>query len=111
MSNVIKIVATLRAKPGHGHTVEQALRACVPGSRAEAGCLFYDLHVDRTDPERFVFIEGWADMEAIEQHKTTAHYVTMVQAVGELLAHREVLLLAAVSIRASITPCSMTRRP
>lgn len=98
MSNVIKIVATLRAKPGHGHTVEQALRACVPGSRAEAGCLFYDLHVDRTDPERFVFIEGWADMQAIEQHKTTAHYVTMVQAVGELLAHREVLLLDEVSI-------------
>ena len=40
--------AALRAKPGHGRTVEQALRACVEGSRAEPGCRFYDLHVDRS---------------------------------------------------------------
>ncbi len=97
MPQIIKIVATLRAKPGHGKTVEQALRACVEGSRAEPGCRFYDLHVDRTDPERFVFIEGWADMEAIEHHKTTAHYQAMAEAVGDLLAHREVLLLDELS--------------
>ena len=53
MSQIIKTVATLRAKSGHGKTVEQALRACVEGSRAEPGCLFYDLHVDRTDPRAF----------------------------------------------------------
>ena len=98
MSQIIKTVATLRAKSGHGKTVEQALRACVEGSRAEPGCLFYDLHVDRTDPERFVFIEGWADMEAFEHHKTTAHYQAMAHAVGELLVHREVLLLDELSI-------------
>ena len=98
MSQIIKTVATLRAKSGHGKTVEQALRACVEGSRAEPGCLFYDLHVDRTDPECFVFIEGWADMEAFEHHKTTAHYQAMAHAVGELLVHREVLLLDEVSI-------------
>ncbi len=98
MSHIIKIVATLRAKPGHGKTVEQALRACVEGSRAEPGCRFYDLHVDRSDPECFVFIEGWADMDAIEHHKTTPHYQAMAHAVGDLLAHREVLLLDELSL-------------
>ena len=97
MSQIIKIVATLRARPGHGRTVEQALRACVDGSRAEPGCIFYDLHVDRTDPERFVFIEGWAGLEAIEHHKTTPHYQAMAHAVGDLLEHREVLLLDELS--------------
>ena len=93
MSNVIKIVATLRAKPGHRAEVEQALRACVKGSRAEAGCIAYALHVDIDDPDRFVFIEAWANREAIEQHKTTTHYETMAGAVKDLLEHREVLLL------------------
>ena len=54
--------------------------------------------MDRTDPERFVFIEGWADMEAFEHHKTTPHYQAMAQAVGDLLAHREVLLLDELSV-------------
>lgn len=93
MSNVIKIVATLRAKPGQGDAVKKALLACVEGSRKEEGCLFYDLHVDQSEPLRFVFIEGWKDQAAIEHHKTTEHYQLMAKAVGELLDHREVLLL------------------
>lgn len=97
MSNTIKIVAILRAKPGHEHTVKEALLACVTGSRAEAGCEFYDLHLDRADPQRFVFIEGWKDMAAIDHHKTTPHYEAMGKAVGDLLEHREVLLLDTLS--------------
>lgn len=93
MPNVINIVATLRARPSHRAEVEKALRACVKKSRAEAGCIAYTLHVDVDDPDRFVFIEAWADREAIERHKTTEHYVTMAGSVKDLLVHREVLLL------------------
>ena len=39
-------------------------------------------------------------MEAIEHHKTTPHYQAMAQAVGDLLAHREVLLLDELSVSA-----------
>ena len=98
MSKEIKIVATLLAQPGKGAALEIALRACVLPSRAEAGCHFYDLHVDQANPERFVFIEGWASKEAIEHHKTTAHYIAMVEAVGGLLEQREVLVLDALSV-------------
>ena len=98
MSEEIKIVATLLAKPGKGAALEKALRACVQPSRAEAGCHFYDLHVDQANPERFVFIEGWANKEAIEHHKSTPHYRAMAEAVGDLLEQREVLVLDALSI-------------
>ena len=97
MSNIIKIVAVLRAKPGEEKTVEKALLACVEGSRQEAGCEFYDLHIDRVDKQRFVFIEGWKDLAAIEHHKTTPHYLTMTTAVAALLEHREVLQLDPLS--------------
>lgn len=93
MSNEIKIVATLLALPGQTRAVEHALRACVAPSRAEPGCHFYDLHQDRNEPRRFVFIEGWADLAAIEQHKVTPHYQAMALAVSELLEAREVLQL------------------
>lgn len=69
MSNIIKIVATLRAKPGKGQHLKQVLLACVEGSRAEPGCLFYDLHVDRSDAERFVFIEGHGGHRAPQNHR------------------------------------------
>ena len=98
MSNIIKIVAVLRAKAGQEKTVKQALLACVEGSRNEEGCTFYDLHIDRTDPQRFVFIEGWKDLAAIEHHKTTPHYLAMGKAVADLLEHREVLVLDELSL-------------
>lgn len=98
MSNIIKIVAVLRAKAGHEATVKQALLACVEGSRKEEGCTFYDLHIDRTDPQRFVFIEGWKDLAAIEHHKTTPHYVAMAKFVADRLEHREVLELDELSL-------------
>lgn len=98
MSNIIKIVAVLRAKAGHEETVKQALLACVKGSREEEGCEFYKLHIDRTDSQRFVFIEGWKDLAAIEYHKTTPHYLTMGKVVADLLEHREVLVLDELSL-------------
>lgn len=93
MSNAIKVVAILRAKPGKGDALKKALLACVPASRQEPGCLFYHLHVDRADPQRFVFMEGWTDQAAIDFHQTTDHYQKMVAAVADLVKHREVLYL------------------
>lgn len=93
MSNIIKIVAILRARPGQGDAVKEALLGCMQDSRKEPGCVFYDLHVDQNEPLQFVFIEGWKDHAAIEFHKTTAHYQAMILAVGERLDHREVLVL------------------
>ncbi|KQB51769.1 antibiotic biosynthesis monooxygenase [Pseudomonas endophytica] len=98
MSNIIKIVAVLRAKAGHEKAVKEALLACVEDSRKEQGCTFYDLHSDRSDPQRFVFVEGWKDMAAIDHHKTTAHYLAMGKAVEDLLEHREVLMLDELSL-------------
>ena len=98
MSNIIKIVAVLRAKEDCEKDLKEALLACVEGSRKEEGCTFYDLHIDRADPRRFVFIEGWKDLAAIEHHKTTPHYLAMAKAVADLLEHREVLVLDELSL-------------
>ena len=98
MSNAIKVVAILLAKPGKGEALKNALLACVPDSRNEPGCLFYHLHVDRADPQRFVFMEGWTDQDAIDFHQKTDHYQKMAAAAADLVEHREVLYLDEVSL-------------
>ena len=78
MSNAVHLLATLHAHPGHGPTLEAALRQLVPASRAEAGCLQYELHQDRDTPERFYMLEIWRSAAALEHHRQTEHFCALV---------------------------------
>ncbi len=51
--------------------VEEALvlsQAHVARSRAEPGCLAHAVHRDTEHPSRLVFVERWADREALWAH-------------------------------------------
>ena len=85
----------LRAVPGAAEQVAAILADAVEPSRAEAGCRGYVLHHDRSDASRFVFVEQWAGMEAIEAHRQAPHYQAMGKALAGLIAEREVMLLDA----------------
>lgn len=79
------VVATLTAKPGHEAVLKAALERVVPPSRAEAGCLRYDLHVDLEHPGRFVVLEAWRGAEAHALHETTPHFLELIKAVDGLV--------------------------
>ena len=81
MSNLI-VVATIIANPGHQEAVRAALEQVVPPSRAEAGCLRYELHVDNADATRFVMLEEWTGADALALHESTSHFQALVDAVG-----------------------------
>ena len=89
MSNAVHLLATLHAHPGHGPTLEAALRQLVPVSRAEAGCLQYELHQDRDTPERFYMLEIWRSAAALEHHRQTEHFLRFGREHGHLLANFE----------------------
>ncbi|MEH6563849.1 MAG: putative quinol monooxygenase [Halopseudomonas sp.] len=95
MTDTITVVAVLRAIDGSAAQVAEVLQAAVAPSRAEPGCRGYQLHRDRSDEHRFVFVEQWADMQAIEAHRQAPHYKAMGQALAGLIAEREVMLLDA----------------
>lgn len=71
----LRLIADLRALPGHETAVRGALQRLVGPSRAEAGCLQYDLHEDRAEPGHFMFFERWADAAALDAHTRTPHYL------------------------------------
>ena len=46
-----------------GMSIEHSAR-----SRAEPGCSAHNVHVDCENPNRLVFVEHWADMDALKAH-------------------------------------------
>jgi quinol monooxygenase YgiN len=62
------------AVPGREEDLARELSALVEPTRKEAGCLVYQLHVDRESPGRLMFYEKFADQAALEFHVSTTHF-------------------------------------
>jgi quinol monooxygenase YgiN len=90
-------------RAGEGPRVEQILRAMVPATRSEPGCLRYDLfRVASASPSEPVFclIEKYADQGAVQAHRETDHYRTYRASVVPLLASAiDVTILEALEER------------
>jgi len=76
------VVATITAKEGNEVLVREALEKVVPASRAEAGCIRYDLHIDLGNHASYIMLEAWRDEAALAEHEATPHFQTLVQAIG-----------------------------
>jgi quinol monooxygenase YgiN len=76
------VVATITAHTGSELLVRSALDQVVPPSRAEAGCIRYDLHQDLGNPATFVMLEAWDDAEALALHEATPHFLELVKTIG-----------------------------
>ena len=85
MSELLIVVASLRAKAGeHAHLREQLQRLVEP-TRAEAGCVTYDLHASKGEPGFFMFYEVWRSAADLEAHFKTPHMVAIAKLLPELL--------------------------
>jgi len=76
------VVATITAKDGNAVLVREALEKIVPLSRAEAGCISYDLHVDLGNHASFVMLEAWRDAAALAEHEAAPHFQELVKTIG-----------------------------
>ncbi len=84
--DTIQVVATIYAKPGSESLVEDILRELIAPTRAEAGCVKYELFCNSANPSEFVFIEEWISREALDAHIKTTHFIQAGQAQEGLLA-------------------------
>jgi len=69
---MIRVVAHVAALPGHAAPLRAVLLALLAPTRAEPGCLFYDLH-SSDSPHVFTFIEAWATEADLDRHLQSAH--------------------------------------
>jgi quinol monooxygenase YgiN len=82
----VTIIARIRAREGKEEIVRQELLTLVGPTRAEEGCIKYDLHQAVDDNALFVFYESWASQEAIARHLQSPHIAAILTRVDELLA-------------------------
>jgi quinol monooxygenase YgiN len=80
------IIGTVTARPETRDELQALLQAQVAPTRAEAGCINYDFHVDAADPCVFVFYENWIDRAALDAHLAMPHLQPLFSQLDRLLA-------------------------
>jgi quinol monooxygenase YgiN len=68
-----------QAKAQYRDELYNRLLEMVVLSNQENGCMFYNLHIDQSDPNTFYFLEGWKDQSAFDFHAST-DYVKAINA-------------------------------
>jgi quinol monooxygenase YgiN len=97
MTNHVKSVAILSARPGKVAELRALLDGMTTPSRSEPGNLRYDLWQDQTDPIRFVLDELYVDSDAVVAHRTSAHFQNYLAAIADL-AERTAVTLDPASV-------------
>ena len=64
-------------------------------SRGEAGCLAHHCHVDVEQPDRLVFVEEWADIDAVRTHFAVPASVAFVAEMRALSPQPPVIRIHA----------------
>lgn len=97
MPTPITLIATLTLHQAPDTALLEGLAQLLNASRAEAGCLQYDLHQQPSAANVLVMIEQWQDAEALAAHQTTAHYRAFGAAFNAQLASVELNQLRRIA--------------
>lgn len=82
----LKVIARIKARPEKIDELRALLGGLVEPTRAEPGCLRYELLHNTADPTDFTFVEEWRDDAALESHFSTAHIKAALARFNELAA-------------------------
>ena len=102
MSNVLTVVATIRAAKNKGDALAALLdEQAAAVLRNEPGCLVYRAHRSTADPDLFLFYETYESEAALDAHRNAPHL-----AAFRARREQEGLTQGAVNVQIyrSITP-------
>lgn len=85
MSNLF-VVAHLISKHDTINETRAVLLGLIEPTRAEVGCIRYDLHQNTLDPTDFTFVEEWTDDAALDAHLASEHLLLARERLADLLA-------------------------
>lgn len=77
----LTIVANIKAFPDKANLVKSELVKLIDVTRAETGCINYDLHQDNENPAHFMFYENWDSRELWQAHMENEHLAAYLKAV------------------------------
>ena len=69
----VRVIARAVAREGKREKLREALAGMLTPTRAEPGCIVYDLY-ESNQPGRFYFYERWESQAALNAHAASAHF-------------------------------------
>ena len=100
MSRQLTVIAHLVARPDKIEETKAFLLSLVNQTRAEPGCVDYDLHQDNANPAEFTFYENWVDRPTWDRHMEMPYLKEFASRAGELFAAEpHIRLMTMVSTR------------
>jgi quinol monooxygenase YgiN len=75
------MVVSFKVKRDQVESVLAASKKAVPSSRAEKGCMAYDVQQDLEDSTEFLVLETWHDLKALEFHSGTEHFAEFIKVI------------------------------
>lgn len=84
MPEQITLIATIKAKPGTSEGLGKRLAALVEPTRAEAGCINYDLHRSTEDGDVWMFYENWRSKFDLDAHVQTPYLQALIKDLPDL---------------------------
>ena len=77
----LTIVAHITLYPDKVDFVKTEMAKMFPITRAEEGCLQYDLHQDNKNPAYFMIYENWTSYETWQAHMNAEHMAVYRQSI------------------------------
>lgn len=82
----LRVIARIRARPDKVEEMRAMLTGLIRPTRAEPGCVSYELLHNLIEPTDFTFVEEWADDAALDSHFNTEHIRGALARFSELSA-------------------------
>lgn len=97
----VSVLAKFKSKPGLESKARDAIMALVKPTRAEAGCINYDLHQSSEDPSLFMLYENWISKKDLDEHLAMPYLKDFLGKADTLLAEPvEITLWRMISPKA-----------
>ena len=81
---MVLLIAKNTVKQGKQQAFLELAKEMIVQTRKESGCISYDLVSVQNDSQQYYFIEKYADMQALEAHRATMHFQTLVPQLAKL---------------------------
>lgn len=81
---MVVLIAKNTVKEGLQEEFLEIAKEMIARTREEAGCISYDLAGDQNDTQVFYFIEKYQDERAVEFHRATEYFQTLVPKIATL---------------------------
>lgn len=86
MTEILNVVAIMKAKPGKESELQALLQEALPGFQSEPGCRAYAVLQDKQDPCRFLSYEAWDDEAALQAHMSAPTLTKAMPILDKILA-------------------------